>query len=92
MLALAGTVALAAAAATAASSQQGAVTTTAKTLPNFVMVLTDDLGWNTAWHNPDVISPTLDAMVKESIEMRRHCEPSESRQSCTSLLCPCPSP
>ena len=86
MLALAGTVALAAAAATAASSQQGAVTTTAKTLPNFVMVLTDDLGWNTAWHNPDVISPTLDAMVKESIEMRRHCEP------CTSLLCPCPSP
>ena len=90
MLALAGTVALAVAAATAASPKTGAVTTTAKSLnaalPNFVMVLTDDLGWNTAWHNPDVISPTLDAMVKESIEMRRHCEP------CTSLLCPCPSP
>ena len=86
MLALAGTVALAVAAATAASPKTGAVTTMAKPLPNFVMVLTDDLGWNTAWHNPDVISPTLDAMVKESIEMRRHCEP------CTSLLCPCPSP
>jgi len=84
---LACSVALAAVAtAAAASPMTGAVTTKAKTLPNFVMVLTDDLGWNTAWHNPDVISPTLDAMVKESIEMRRHCEP------CTSLLCPCPSP
>ena len=43
-----------------------------KTLPNFVMVLTDDLGWNTAWHNKDAISPTLDAMVKDSAEMMRH--------------------
>ena len=77
---LACSVALAAVVTAAAASPMRAA------LPNLVMVLTDDLGWNTAWHNPDVISPTLDAMVKESIEMRRHCEP------CTSLLCPCPSP
>jgi hypothetical protein len=47
-------------------------------------VLTDDLGWNTAWHNSDVISPTLDAMVKDSIEMTRHyvyryCAPTRGR-------------
>jgi arylsulfatase B len=43
-----------------------------KQLPNFVMVLTDDLGWNTAWRNADHKTPTLDRMVKESMEMERH--------------------
>ena len=42
------------------------------TAPNFVMVLTDDLGWNTAWHNSDHKTPTLNRMVTESMELRRH--------------------
>ena len=29
----------------------------------------DDLGWNTAWHNPDIHSPTLNALAKGGVEL-----------------------
>lgn len=40
--------------------------------PNFVIMLTDDLGWNSAWHNSEHKTPTLDVLVKDSMELDRH--------------------
>ena len=36
-------------------------------LPNIVMMLTDDLGWNSMWHNSETYTPTLDNMSKNSL-------------------------
>jgi arylsulfatase A-like enzyme len=42
-------------------------------LPNLVMALTDDLGWNSpGYHNPTILSPTLDRLAKEGVKMARH--------------------
>ena len=38
-------------------------------LPNIVFMLTDDLGWNSMYNNPEDITPTLDGMVKTSLKM-----------------------
>ena len=42
-------------------------------LPNLVMALTDDLGWNSpGFHNPTIISPTLDRLASEGVKLARH--------------------
>ena len=51
--------------------------------PNIVLVLTDDLGWNTAWNNDDIISPTLDTMSAEGLKLTsfyvyRYCSPTRA--------------
>lgn len=38
-------------------------------LPNIVFMLTDDLGWNSMYHNNEDITPTLDAMAKTSLQL-----------------------
>lgn len=41
--------------------------------PHLVMALTDDLGWNyPGYHNPEVITPTLDKLAKEGIRLESH--------------------
>eukprot|EP00043_Microstomoeca_roanoka_P012658 m.122869 g.122869 ORF g.122869 m.122869 type:complete len:533 (-) comp15556_c0_seq3:598-2196(-) len=51
-------------------------------LPNIVFFLTDDLGWNApSFHNPDLITPTLQALHDEGVELYSHytyrfCSPS----------------
>ena len=56
----------------------------ASTKPNIVFFMADDLGWNNVgWHNPDMLTPHADALVKEGIELDRHyafqyCSPSRS--------------
>eukprot|EP01084_Bolivina_argentea_P289519 497184_1 len=49
-------------------------------LPNIVFMLTDDLGWNSAYHNTEEITPTLDGMVKSSLVLSsfyvyKYCSP-----------------
>ena len=56
--------------------------------PHIFMVIVDDFGWATAgWHRaaptPEVVTPTMDALVKEGVELNRHyvhmmCTPSRS--------------
>merc|ERR1719264_222707 len=54
------------------------------TKPHIVMFVVDDLGWfNVGWHNPDMITPHSDRLVKEGIELDRsyvafYCAPSRS--------------
>jgi len=43
-----------------------------KKLPNFVMVLADDLGWNApGYMNPNLITPTLDELAHSGVKMDR---------------------
>ncbi len=49
-------------------------------LPNIVFMLTDDLGWNSMYHNAEQITPTLDSMVKSSLRLNsfyvyKYCSP-----------------
>eukprot|EP01083_Nonionella_stella_P085700 237700_1 len=49
--------------------------------PNIVFMLTDDLGWNSMWNNPETITPTLDklsqnALILESFYTYKYCAPS----------------
>ena len=49
------------------------------TKPHLVLVLADDLGWgNVGWHrtdgSPEVITPHLDRLVTEGVELNRFCE------------------
>eukprot|EP00927_Polykrikos_kofoidii_P009055 TRINITY_DN13758_c0_g1_i1.p1 TRINITY_DN13758_c0_g1~~TRINITY_DN13758_c0_g1_i1.p1 ORF type:complete len:589 (+),score=74.99 TRINITY_DN13758_c0_g1_i1:120-1886(+) len=51
--------------------------------PHVVFVLTDDLGWNTAWNNPDIISPTLNSMAEQGLKLTsqyvyRYCSPTRA--------------
>mmetsp|Transcript_30384 Transcript_30384/g.66561 ORF Transcript_30384/g.66561 Transcript_30384/m.66561 type:complete len:596 (+) Transcript_30384:74-1861(+) len=51
--------------------------------PHIIMVLTDDLGWNTAWNNPDIHSPTLNSMAAAGVKLTSHytyrfCSPSRA--------------
>ena len=52
--------------------------------PNIFMVLIDDLGYhNVGFHNPDQISPHIDDLVKEGIQLEAHytfqyCSPTRS--------------
>ena len=56
------------ASATAKAGQQGMATK-----PHLVMALTDDLGWNyPGYHNPEVISPTLDQLAHEGVRLESH--------------------
>ena len=55
--------------------------------PHLVMALTDDLGWNyPGYHNPEVHTPTLDALAAEGVRLESHCEPNEQPS------CGCPVP
>jgi hypothetical protein len=41
--------------------------------PNLIYVLTDDLGWNyPGFHNPEVITPTLDALAASGVQLESH--------------------
>ena len=58
-------------------------TAAAPTKPNIVLTLTDDLGWNTAWNNDDIISPTLDALASQGLKLSsfyvyRYCSPTRA--------------
>ena len=49
-------------------------------LPNIVFMLTDDLGWNSMYHNSEQITATLDSMVKSSLLLNsfyvyKYCSP-----------------
>ena len=52
--------------------------------PNIFMVLIDDLGYhNVGFHNPDQVSPNIDNLVKEGIQLEAHytfqyCSPTRS--------------
>lgn len=55
--------------------------------PNVVLVVVDDLGWtNVGWHSPtdpNVITPHMDALVRDGIELDRmyaykYCSPTRS--------------
>ena len=41
--------------------------------PNLIYVLTDDLGWNyPGFHNPEVVTPTLDALAASGVQLESH--------------------
>ena len=41
--------------------------------PNFLFVLADDFGhYDVGWRNPEVVSPTLDALASSGIILNRH--------------------
>ena len=56
--------------------------TNATSAPNLIYVLTDDLGWNyPGFHNPEVITPTLDELARGGLQLESHymykyCSPS----------------
>ena len=40
--------------------------------PNIIIIVADDLGWNdVGFHNPDMITPNLNALVKKGVELQR---------------------
>jgi arylsulfatase B len=40
--------------------------------PNIVIIVADDLGWNdVGFHNPDIISPTLNELAAKGVELSR---------------------
>ena len=48
-------------------------------LPHILLVIVDDFGWGQVGYHRDapskeVQTPTIDALVKEGIELDRHCE------------------
>jgi arylsulfatase A-like enzyme len=52
-------------------------------LPHIVFMMTDDLGWNSAWKNDEQITPTLDALAATGVELTSHysykyCAPSRA--------------
>jgi arylsulfatase I/J len=58
-----------------------------KSVPNIVFIVADDLGWNNVgWHNPDnpeVVTPNMNSLVSEGIQLEAHyvhslCTPSRS--------------
>ena len=60
------------------------IVTIAKTPPNIIIILPDDLGYHdVSWHNPDVTMPNLDNLAKSGIKLENHyvqpsCSPSRS--------------
>ena len=59
------------------------VTHYASDLPNFVVMLTDDLGWNSAWNNNETITPFLDDLSQKSIVLEsfytyKYCSPTRA--------------
>ena len=58
--------------------------TSAKTKPNILVILADDLGYNdVSWHNPDMITPNLQKLVDNGITLENHyvqprCTPTRS--------------
>lgn len=80
--------------ACAALAALGTVGVGAKTAaapkPHILMVIVDDFGWADAgWHREvptrEVLTPTMDALVKEGVELNRHCEYKSSVPSLPSL-------
>ena len=50
-----------------------AAAVTAVKPPHVVFILTDDLGWNyPGYHNPEVITPTLDALASGGVRLESH--------------------
>ena len=56
----------------------------AKTSPNVIIILADDLGYDDiSWHNPDIISPNLESLANGGIILEGHyvlpvCSPTRS--------------
>ena len=51
----------------------GASSSLAAEPPHIVMVLTDDLGWNSMYNNPRTISPYIDSLAaNEGLKMTSH--------------------
>ena len=52
--------------------------------PHILLMLADDLGYaNVNWHNPNIHTPNLDALVAEGVRLERHyvfqfCSPSRA--------------
>ena len=51
--------------------------------PHIVLCLVDDLGWNSMYNNPDIISPTVDALAEAGIKLTafytyRFCSPTRA--------------
>lgn len=52
--------------------------------PHILMLIVDDLGWNNVgWHNKDMLTPHMDQLVAEGLELDRHytyyyCSPTRS--------------
>ncbi|CAM1305413.1 Uncharacterised protein g4037 [Pycnogonum litorale] len=52
--------------------------------PNIIFIIADDLGWNdVSWHNDDILTPNLQALVDEGVTLERYyvqpsCTPSRS--------------
>jgi len=40
--------------------------------PNIVVILTDDLGWNTAYNNADIISPHINSLASDGVRLTSH--------------------
>ena len=47
-------------------------TSAAAPKPHIVFALTDDLGWNTMYNNPDIISPHVDALAAGGVTLTSH--------------------
>ena len=52
--------------------------------PNLFLIVGDDMGWaNAGWHNNRTLTPNMDALVADGVELDRHyvffcCSPSRS--------------
>ena len=40
--------------------------------PNLIVILTDDLGWNTVYNNQDIISPNINALAADGVKLTSH--------------------
>ena len=65
---------------------------TNSTLPHILFVLVDDFGWADVGYHRDgdpeakkeVVTPTIDTLVSEGVELDRHCSFIISRELCLS--------
>jgi arylsulfatase B len=57
----------------AAAAARPAAAAMSSSQPHLVFALTDDLGWNyPGYHNPEVISPTLDKLAIGGVRLESH--------------------
>ena len=55
------------------SSDQGGPSNKKQARPNIVVIIADDLGWaDIGYHGSDILTPNLDALVKQSVCFDRH--------------------
>ena len=57
--------------------------------PHLVFLMADDLGWsNVGYHNAHARTPHIDGLVREGVELDRHCKCTSSR--CSSSIASAP--